>query len=170
VLALCLQAPAAVAQQPAAQPAPKPAESSLTQAAREYHFELRPAIGVVFPTSPDGEDTGWDIGGSARVIPPKWNFGLQLDLFVVDLSSSLFQATIEAFYEFGDKTKAFRPYIIGGLGIYDGNFGINGGIGVDFAVVHAPFGFFAEARYHNVFTDGDDLGFIPLNAGIRIRF
>jgi len=144
--------------------------SAATQAAREYKFEIRPAIGVVFPTDPDGLDTGWDIGGGLRATPHGWPISLQLDLMVVDLGSSLFQATIEAVYDFGSSSSAFRPYLIGGLGIYDGNFGLNGGIGVDFAIVNAPFGFFAETRYHRVFDDPSDVGFIPINAGIRLRF
>jgi len=144
--------------------------SAATQAAREYKFEIRPAIGVVFPTDPDGLDTGWDIGGGLRATPHNWPISLQLDLMVVDLGSSLFQATIEAVYDFGSSSSAFRPYLIGGLGVYDGNFGLNGGIGVDFAIVNAPFGFFAETRYHRVFDDPSDVGFIPINAGIRLRF
>ena len=144
--------------------------NAATQAAREYKFEIRPAIGVVFPTDPDGLDTGWDIGGGLRATPHNWPIALQLDLMVVDLGSSLFQATIEAVYDFGSADAAFRPYLIGGLGIYDGNFGLNGGIGVDFAILHAPFGFFAETRYHRVFDDPTDVGFIPINAGIRLRF
>jgi len=152
----------------AAQEEKKP--SAATQAAREYKFEIRPAIGVVFPTAPDGLDTGWDIGAGLRATPHNWPISLQLDLMVIDLGSNLFQATIEAVYEFGKNTRAFRPYLIGGLGIYDGDFGLNGGIGVDFAIVDAPFGFFVEGRYHRVFQDPDDVGFIPLNAGIRLRF
>jgi hypothetical protein len=144
--------------------------SPATQAARAYNFEIRPTIGVVFPTDPDGLDTGWDIGASLRATPTGWPIDLQLDLMAVDLGSTIFQATIEAVYDFGSTTNAFRPYLIGGLGIYDGNFGLNAGIGVDFAVVNAPFGFFAETRYHRVFDDPSDVGFIPINAGIRIRF
>jgi hypothetical protein len=125
---------------------------------------------VVFPTDPDGLDTGWDIGAGLRATPTNWPIALQLDLMVVDLGSSLFQATIEAVYEFGSNSSAFRPYVIGGLGIYDGNFGLNAGLGVDFAIVDAPFGFFVESRYHRVFDDPSDVGFIPLNAGIRLRF
>jgi hypothetical protein len=144
--------------------------NAATQAAREYQFEIRPTIGVVFPTSPDNLETGWDIGASLRATPHNWPIALQLDLIAVDLNSTLFQATIEAVYEFGSKQDAFHPYLIGGLGNYDGDFGLNAGIGVDFAVVHAPFGFFAETRFHRVFEDPDDVSFIPINAGIRIRF
>lgn len=145
-------------------------QGSASKTAREYNFEIRPAIGVVFPTSPDGLDTGWDIGGGLRITPPGWDVGLQLDLMAIDLNSTLFQATLEAVYQFGSSTNAFRPYIIGGLGIYDGDFGLNAGLGVDFAVVNAPFGFFAETRFHRVFEDPDDVSFIPINVGIRIRF
>lgn len=144
--------------------------NAATQAAREYKFEIRPTIGVVFPTSPDGLDTGWDIGAGLRATPKNWPIDLQLDLMMVDLNESLFQATIGVVYEFGSSSNAFRPYLIGGLGIYDGNFGLNAGIGVDFAVVNAPFGFFAETRFHRVFSDPQDVSFIPINAGIRIRF
>lgn len=144
--------------------------SAATQAAREYNFEIRPTIGVVFPTSPDGLETGWDIGASLRATPHNWPIDLQLDLMAVDLNSTLFQATIGVVYDFGSSSNAFRPYLIGGLGLYDGNFGLNAGIGVDFAVVNAPFGFFAETRFHRVFQDPQDVSFIPINAGIRIRF
>ena len=145
--------------------------NAATQAAREYKFEIRPAIGVVFPTDPDGLDTGWDIGGGLRATPHNWPIALQLDLMVVDLGSSLFQATIEAVYDFGSADAAFRPYLIGGLGIYDGNFGLNGGIGVDFAVrERARSASSPRRRYHRVFDDPTDVGFIPINAGIRLRF
>jgi hypothetical protein len=161
-LAITVATPARVAAQEK-----KP--SAATQAAREYNFEIRPTVGVVFPTSPDGLSTGWDIGASVRATPHNWPVALQLDLMAVDLNSTLFQATIGVAYDFGSSSSAFRPYLIGGLGLYDGNFGLNAGIGVDFAVVNAPFGFFAEARFHRVFQDPQDLSFIPINAGIRIR-
>ena len=148
----------------------KKPDTNLEKAARDYRFEVRPTIGVVFPTSPDGQDVGWDIGGSIRVVPPKWRVGLQLDLMLVDLASSLFQFTGDIVWQFGNPKSAFHPYLIGGLGLYDGDFGLNGGIGLDFAVVNAPFGFFVESRYHAVFEHRQDVGFIPLNAGIRLRF
>ena len=170
VAAVSIVTLATVAVTPSSLAAQQKKPNAATQAAREYKFEIRPTIGVVFPTDPDGLDTGWDIGGSLRATPHNWPIALQLDLMVVDLGSSLFQATIEAVYDFGSASNAFRPYLIGGLGIYDGNFGLNGGIGADFAVVHAPFGFFVETRYHRVFDDPTDVGFIPINAGIRLRF
>ena len=66
------------------------------------------------------------------------------------------------------------PYIIGGAGWYnakaegadesDGNFGINGGVGLRFAL--SGFSTFAEARFHNVFSDPESIQIIPLTFGI----
>lgn len=144
-------------------------ESNLSKAAKEYNFEIRPTIGIVFPTSSD-LDVGWDIGGSLRAKPPKWDVGLQLDFMYVDIGASLFQATADVYWQWGSETAKLHPYIIGGIGLYDGTFGLNAGIGADFAVPGAPVGFFAESRFHRVFTDPDDYGFIPINVGVRLRF
>ena len=38
------------------------------------------------------------------------------------------------------------------------------------AIASAGLGFFAEARFHAVFTSGDNLNLLPINAGVRIRF
>ena len=66
------------------------------------------------------------------------------------------------------------PYIIAGAGWYnakaegadesDGNFGINGGVGLRFAL--SGFSTFAEARFHNVFSDPESTRIIPLTFGI----
>jgi hypothetical protein len=141
----------------------------LTQAAREYRFEIRPTIGVVFPLDPDGLGTGWDIGASVRAMPPAWPIGVQLDFIVIDLEGSLFQFAANAVYQFSSSS-SLRPYLIGGLGLYDGDFGVNAGVGLDFAVTGAPIGFFAEGRFHRVFGDPSDLSLFPLNGGVRIRF
>lgn len=141
----------------------------LSQTAKTYSFEIRPAVGVVFPLSPDELDTGWDIGGSLRAIPPTWPIGLQLDLFYVDVGSDFFQASLDALYQF-PTASGFDPYVIGGLGLYDGNFGLNAGVGADFAVTGSPLGFFVEGRFHLIFSDGDDVSIFPLNAGVRLRF
>jgi len=151
--------------QAAAQPKPGP----LKAAATEYSFEIRPTLGLVIPLAPSG-DVGWDIGGSFRVRPPSWPLGLQLDLIWMDLDYSLFQFTADAFFPFATGSKSFEPYIIAGLGMYDGEFGINAGVGADFAISGSPIGFFAETRFHVVFEPGDNPNLLPINAGVRIRF
>ena len=70
------------------------------------------------------------------------------------------------------------PYLIGGVGYYngkldiegaesEGDFGLNIGIGAKFNL--SGFGTFAEIRYHNIFNGTDEAGnsaFIPLTFGI----
>ncbi|MBP2647480.1 MAG: hypothetical protein H6Q77_1104 [Gemmatimonadetes bacterium] len=158
-------APRAEAQAPAA----KPKASPLKAAANEYSFEIRPTIGLVIPLAPSG-DVGWDLGGSFRVKPPTWPVGLQLDLIWIDLTSSTFQFTLDGVYQFATSSSSFNPYAIAGLGMYDGDFGLNAGLGADFAISGSPIGFFAETRFHVVFVAGDNPNLLPINAGVRIRF
>jgi len=71
----------------------------------------------------------------------------------------------------------FRPYLIGGLGIYNINpdsdladsetkFGINAGAGFTVPVGRGSTRLFGEARFHNVFTEGESLNLLPLTVGI----
>ncbi len=143
-------------------------DASLKATATEYSFEIRPTIGLVIPLS--GGDVGWDIGASLRAKPPTWPIGVQLDFIFIDLSSTLFQVTADAVYDFSVGQKSFHPYAIGGLGLYDGTFGLNIGLGADFAVSGSPIGFFAETRFHFVFESNDTATLLPINAGVRIRF
>lgn len=105
-----------------------------------------------------------------------------------DRSSQILQGTGNLIYKFKTSEEStFRPYLIGGVGIYNfkrvsgndvagpgvGNtgdtgtdFGLNGGAGFDFKA--GAIGLFVEGRFHNVFTDGSDVKFIPITAGIRL--
>lgn len=142
----------------------------LGKTAKEYNFEIRPTIGVVFGLS-DDIGTGWDIGGSLRAMPHAWPVGVQLDLIYIDVGDgNVFQVTPAVVYPLSTASSTFDPYLIGGLGLYDGDFGINIGAGADFAIKNAPIGFFAETRFHNVWVDGGSYSILPVNAGVRIRF
>ncbi len=79
-------------------------------------------------------------------------------------------------YNFGvsDETR-FRPYLIGGAGIYnfdpdggDGftDFGINAGAGFTVPVGQGTTRLFGEARFHNIFVEGDSQSILPLTIGI----
>jgi opacity protein-like surface antigen len=76
-------------------------------------------------------------------------------------------------------TPGITPYIIGGVGMYNSqadiegedtesvtDVGVNAGVGVRLGLVGLG-GVFAEARLHNVFTDGDSYRFVPVSLGIR---
>jgi hypothetical protein len=166
---LAVSASQASAQAKPAPAAPPPQQSSLSSAAKEYSFEIRPTIGIAFPLSPSG-DVGWDIGGSLRAKPPTWPVGIQLDLLLLDFSSTIFQFTLDGVYTFSSSSKAFQPYIIAGLGLYNGDFGINAGAGADFAIKGSPIGFFADARFNVIFYSGPDQSLLPINVGVRVRF
>lgn len=167
--AVALLAFTALASRAEAQATAQPKPSPLKAAAKEYSFEIRPTVGLVIPLAPSG-DVGWDIGGSFRLRPPSWPVGLQLDVIWIDLDYSLFQFTVDAVFPFATGNSSFEPYVIGGLGMYDGEFGLNAGVGADFAISGSPIGFFAETRFHVVFEPGDNPNLLPINAGVRIRF
>jgi hypothetical protein len=82
-------------------------------------------------------------------------------------------------------TTTVRPYLIGGLGMYNykaggsfsstdfgsgsaterrTKFGLNGGIGTTFQL--GTMSTFAEARFHNVFEEGGSIRMIPISFGI----
>ena len=94
----------------------------------------------------------------------------------------VFQGTANAVYQFPAADAAtIRPYLIGGLGIYNYQFiterilpprddahtdlGLNGGAGVD--VVAGALRVFTEARYHNAFARGENAEFLPITVGVR---
>jgi opacity protein-like surface antigen len=78
----------------------------------------------------------------------------------------------------------FRPYLIGGGGVYNfkttgtndlgtivstdnstTKFGLNAGAGFDFKL--GSVGLFLESRFHDVFMSGQDLKFVPITLGLR---
>ncbi len=85
-----------------------------------------------------------------------------------------FTANVNGVFNFeGAKDATFVPYVIGGVGIYNGTeglgtkFGINGGGGITFKL--SGFDAFTEARIHNVFTDGSSARLIPISFGINFK-
>lgn len=75
-----------------------------------------------------------------------------------------------------------RPYVLAGAGVYNHklqgddvpagsdesqtDFGVSGGLGLTMNI--RSLAVFAEGRYHNIFTDGNDFQYIPITVGIRI--
>lgn len=73
-------------------------------------------------------------------------------------------------------TGGIKPYLIGGIGVYNTDFGgssgsqtdfgLNGGGGLEFPL--AGFSTFVEARYHHVFADNDQsVQLVPIVFGIK---
>lgn len=149
--------------------------------------------GLVLPVGDIGNTNGagFNIQGHAALSPASIPFGLRGDLglwttpgktitpIAGGASTSYpgvtwFTANANAVFNFkAEKDATFVPYIIGGAGIYNGSqgigtkFGINGGGGVTFKL--SGFDAFAEARFHNIFTDGNSARLIPVSFGVNFR-
>jgi opacity protein-like surface antigen len=153
--------------------------------------------GAAMPTGTlaNGNTTGWSSQLVARVKPGASPVGLQLDGFYnrfgleggIEGNSRLLGGTANAVFAFPTGSRA-RPYLIGGLGVYNGKttidglgssesqtkWGANAGAGFDVGVgKHAAV--FAEGRFHAIFkgvTDATTLEeetayMVPLTVGLR---
>ncbi|MGH7517138.1 MAG: outer membrane beta-barrel protein [Gemmatimonadales bacterium] len=142
----------------------------------------------------EGLSTGWHGMALVRFKPPASPVGFQIDGmyhrlgFSDELASSigdgkrqLINGTANLVFSFPVSAETrFRPYLIGGVGLYNSknkldsgvdsesetDFGFNAGAGFDVGFGGGTF--FVEGRFHNVFvSDIDDTKFIPITAGIR---
>jgi hypothetical protein len=87
-------------------------------------------------------------------------------------STTLTGATGDILYHIGDREASVRPYILGGLGFYNVDFGgaseskfafgAGGGILFSIGTMHA----FLEGRYMSVQTSGSSLNFLPITLGL----
>lgn len=101
------------------------------------------------------------------------------DEIVPEIKTQVMNGTANAVYRFPSSgTTRFSPYVIGGLGVYNTKAsgegapegsateaGINLGAGFDIRAGGA--GLFVEARWHNMFLEGENLKFLPITLGIR---
>ena len=168
----------------------------VAQAAHAQAMSFGLGGGIVVPTGTlsDGNSTGYSGSALVRVQPPASPVGFQVDAFYtrfglqggVDGHSRMIGGTANAVFAFPGASMA-RPYLIGGLGLYNGKttidglgstdaqnkFGFNAGAGFDFGLGKAKL--FAEGRFHAIMkgvTDGTTgeektAYMIPLTVGLR---
>ncbi len=151
--------------------------------------------GLTLPLGNFGDAAGTGFHGLAAVgfQPANFPVGIQVDgmfqrlgadedAFGDDVNFQVIQGTANAVYKFQtSETTKVRPYIIGGVGLYNfkqtgddvigdpgsnTDFGINGGAGFDFVAGAASV--FVEGRFHNVFSEGESTNFIPITVGVRL--
>jgi hypothetical protein len=92
--------------------------------------------------------------------------------------ADILSGTGNAVYAFNvsDETRV-RPYLIGGVGIYHINpdndladsatdFGINAGAGFTVPLGQGRTRLFGEARFHNLFTEGESTNLLPITVGV----
>jgi hypothetical protein len=143
----------------------------------------------------DAYDSGYNITGNVYLMPAGKRFSLRGDVgyesfggqsigTVASSDFSVLSVTGNILFPLGSNSSegSMRPYLIGGAGIYRGSsdititglgsesvsstdLGIAVGGGIEFKL--SGFTTFAEARFTNVFSDGDSSTWIPLTFGIR---
>jgi hypothetical protein len=152
----------------------------------QAQFSLGGGVSIPTGTFGDAFKTGFHGLGAVSFVPTGSPVGIQIDgsytQFKTDVSGSdaklqLIAGTANVVFKFPTaEGSKFRPYLIGGGGVYnakpknpdlDGQtkFGFNAGAGFDIQAGSAAL--FAEGRFHDVFTDGPNLKYIPITVGIR---
>ncbi len=155
--------------------------------AQGAQFSLGGGLGIPLGTFDDLVKIGWHGIAAVSFVPRTSAVGIQVDGSFsqfsdespFDIKSQVIYGTANAVYKFqSSEDSSFRPYLLGGVGVYNskatGNdalegsttkFGINAGAGFDFGAGGTSL--FVEGRFHDVFTDGDNVTFIPITLGIR---
>jgi opacity protein-like surface antigen len=134
----------------------------------------------------DVAETGWHLGGFLAFRPAMMPFGLRAegvyhrfsakDDVLLSADSRTINVNLNGLWEFSMAGSPMQPYAIGGFGLYNSkatgddvddessnDLGVNVGGGVRFAL--SGFSAFVEARYHNIFTEGNSTQMIPLSFG-----
>ena len=158
--------------------------------AQGAEFSLGGGVDLPLGDFDDVAKMGFHGLAGVSVEPANWPVGIQVDgsysqlkddaLLNVD-KYQLIYGTANIVYKFTTSEESrFRPYLIGGGGVYnfkskgDGatgidasetKFGFNAGAGFDIKTGSA--GLFVEGRFHDVFTTGPNVKFIPLTIGVR---
>jgi hypothetical protein len=158
--------------------------------AQNARFGLGGGISIPLGDFGDGANVGWQGTGAVTFAPENSALGFQIDGTYsqfgldgpLDVNSRFIYGTGNVVYTFSTAPDTrFRPYLIGGAGIYNigftgddadlagdssTEFGINAGAGFNFDA--GGTGLFIEGRFHNVFGDGpSDAQFIPITVGVR---
>lgn len=159
--------------------------------AQGAEFSLGGGLGIPLGNFDDQAKMGWMGLGAVSFVPNGSPVGIQIDGQFQqykldgggDLKDRMLIGTGNIVYKIKtSEDSRFRPYLIGGGGVYNlkttgtvtpgtlfeggvTKFGINAGAGFDFKAGAA--GLFLEGRFHDVFTTGENVKFIPITLGIR---
>jgi len=159
--------------------------------AQGAEFSLGGGVGVPLGTFDDAAKMGWHGLAAVSFVPGGAPVGIQIDGQYqqykldgfTDTKERFLMGTANVVFKFKTSEEStFRPYLIGGGGVYNfkqtgsadpgqvleggtTKFGINAGAGFDFKA--GAIGLFLEGRFHDVFASGDDFAFIPITVGIR---
>jgi hypothetical protein len=159
--------------------------------AQGAEFSLGGGVGFPLGSFDDAAKLGWHGLAGVSFVPNGSPVGIQvdgqyqqykLDGFT-DTKERFIMGTANVVFKFKTSEEStFRPYLIGGGGVYNfkqtgsadpgqvleggtTKFGLNAGAGFDFKAGSA--GLFIEGRFHDVIRSGEDFKFIPITVGIR---
>jgi opacity protein-like surface antigen len=149
--------------------------------------------GLTLPVGDIGDavNSGFNAGAHLAFMPAMLPFGVRVEgqfnrfaydeTVASDANLQIISGTANAVFGVPAASSAFRPYVIGGLGVYnskftaetvlgdgsssDTNFGLNAGAGIEFGL--SGLSTFIEARFHSVFTEGNKTNFVPISFGIK---
>jgi hypothetical protein len=160
--------------------------------AQGAEFSLGGGIGIPLGSFDDAAKMGWHGLAAVSFVPNGSPVGIQfdgqyqqykLDGFA-DTKERFLMGTANVVFKFkSSEESTLRPYLIGGGGLYNfkqtgsadpgqvleggtTKFGLNAGAGFDFKA--GSVGLFLEGRFHDVFSAGENLKFIPITVGIRL--
>jgi outer membrane protein with beta-barrel domain len=161
-------------------------------AAPALHAQAQPTEGIRFGvggglTLPmgnyaDRDKAGWNLVGLIQFPISQSPIHLRFDAMYGQTphkspasgNTTLTGATGDLLYHLGDRAAKVRPYVLGGLGVYNADFGgssssetklafgLGGGILFGVGTMHA----FLEGRYMSVQTSGSSLNFLPISLGV----
>lgn len=155
-------------------------------------FSVGISGGLSIPTGDAGDalESGFNVGGllQARQAAGPLGFRAEVgyhsfDFKGVDGDFRVITGIVNGIFHFASASGApITPYLIAGVGAYNGrasvggggrtvssdsetDLGINGGVGFDIPL--SGIATFIEARYHTIFNEGDRTNLIPITVGIR---
>lgn len=185
--------------------AASPASAQDAAAVRPFTFGVSGGVSLPMGDFGDGVKTGFNAGAHLAFKPAMLPFGVRvegqfnrfdikafdddIDLDV-DGNAQIISGTVNGVFGVPAASSAFRPYVIGGVGVYNERvsgsafgidvsdsqtkFGLNGGVGIEFGL--SGLATFIEARYHLIFDAEDDeetgasgsnTTYIPISFGIK---
>jgi hypothetical protein len=141
--------------------------------------------GLILPTGNYGtaDKAGWHVMGLIQLPIAQSPIHLRFDGMYGMTSNKagggsikLAGGTADLLYHLGDRAASVRPYVLGGLGFYNVNFGagtseskfafgLGGGVLFGVGTMHA----FVEGRYMSIQTSGSSLTFLPITVGLMLR-
>jgi hypothetical protein len=162
---------------------------ALTATDAAAQVRLSVAGGPSFPVGhlADEMDTGFNVLLGAGLSVPVLPVGIRVDGMLNQFPESghdgnfrVISGSVNAILDI--PMVVARPYIIGGLGVYNSRFtdddhdhgdegsttNVGANIGAGIRVGLGGISVFAETRLHNIFSEGEQARFIPLSLGIRL--